>query len=114
MKMLEYKGYYGSIEASVEDNVLFGQLEFISALVNYEGETIQELKVAFEGAVNDYLETCKSQGYEPEKPCKGTFNVRIGHGLHLAAAVKAKELGISLNDLVKGAVDKAVAKQPSL
>ncbi len=32
MKMLEYKGYYGSIEASVEDNLLYGKLEFIAIL----------------------------------------------------------------------------------
>lgn len=102
--MLEHRGYFGSIEASVEDGVLFGKLEFISALVNYEGETVQALKAAFESAVNDYLETCKAKGYEPETPCKGSFNVRVGHDLHLAAAVKAKELGISLNDLVRNAL----------
>lgn len=66
MKMLEYKGYYGSIDASVEDGVLFGKLEFISALVNYEGDTLQELKMAFEAAIDDYLETCKTKCYEPE------------------------------------------------
>lgn len=107
MKMLEYKGYYGSIDASIEDDILFGKLEFISALVNYEGETVQELKTAFEEAVDDYLETCKAKGYEPELPCKGSFNVRVGHDLHLAAAVKAKELGISLNDFVRNALSNA-------
>ena len=90
MKLMEHKGYYGSIEASVEDNTLFGKLEFISALINYEGETINELKLAFEEAVDDYLETCKAKNYHPETPCKGSFNVRIGHELHLAAAVKAE------------------------
>lgn len=107
MKMLEYKGYYGSIDASVEDSVLFGKLEFISALVNYEGETLRELKAAFEAAVDDYLDTCKTKGYEPEIPCKGSFNVRVGHDLHLAAAVKAKEMGISLNDFVRNALSNA-------
>jgi len=32
---MHYKGYYGSIEASVEDNCLFGKLQFIRALVSY-------------------------------------------------------------------------------
>lgn len=109
MKMLEHKGYYGSIEASVEDGVLYGKLEFISALVSYEGETVQELKAAFNDAVDDYLSTCKAKGYEPESPCKGSFNVRVGHGLHLAAAVKAKELGITLNDFVRTALSGSVS-----
>ncbi|OQX07940.1 MAG: antitoxin HicB [Thiothrix lacustris] len=107
MKMLEHRGYFGSIEASVEDSILFGKLEFISALVNYEGETVQELKSAFEEAVDDYLETCKAKGYSPEIPCKGSFNVRVGHDIHLAAAVKAKELGVSLNDFVRNALNNA-------
>jgi predicted HicB family RNase H-like nuclease len=69
MKMLEHKGYYGSIEASVEDGILYGKLEFIAALVNYEGETVQALKAAFEEAVDDYLATCKAKGYTPEDCC---------------------------------------------
>jgi predicted HicB family RNase H-like nuclease len=107
MKMLEHKGYYGSIEASVEDDILFGKIEFIAALVNYEGETVQALKAAFEEAVDDYLATCQAKDYAPEVPCKGSFNVRVGHDLHLAAAVKAKELGISLNDFVRNAISTA-------
>ena len=105
--MFEHKGYLGSIEASVEDGILFGKLVFISALVNYEGETVPELKAAFEVAVDDYLATCTEKGYEPETPCKGSFNVRVGHELHLAVAVKAKELGVSLNDFVRNAHNQA-------
>jgi len=75
-------GYLGSIEASIEDGVLFGKLECVTTLVNYEGETVKELQAAFEAAVDDYLTTCTAKGYEPETPCKGSFNVRIGHDLH--------------------------------
>lgn len=108
MKMLEYKGYVGSVEAAIEDGVLFGKLEFISALVNYEGETVKALQAAFEEAVDDYLAGCEAKGYEPELPCKGSFNVRVGHDLHLAAMLKAKELGVSLNDFVRQALNQAL------
>lgn len=40
---LKHKGYIGSIEASIEDNCLFGKLLFIKALVSYEGKTVAEL-----------------------------------------------------------------------
>ena len=40
---LKHKGYIGSIEASVEDNCLFGKLLFIRALVSYEGQTVAQL-----------------------------------------------------------------------
>ncbi len=108
MKLLRYKGYYGSIEASPEDNCLYGKIEFISPLVNYEGETISELKSAFENAVDDYIKTCEQAGREPEQTVKGSFNVRIGSELHKKALVCAKDNGISLNDFVKKSIENAI------
>nr|WP_298412615.1 hypothetical protein [uncultured Halomonas sp.] len=35
----KHRGYFGSGEVSTKDNYLFGKLQFIRALVNYEGET---------------------------------------------------------------------------
>lgn len=107
-KMLEYKGYYGSIEASPEDGCLYGKLEFINALVNYEAETVPALETAFREAVDDYLADCAALGHEPEIPCKGSFNVRIGHEAHLRAAVAARERGMSLNDFTKQAIESLV------
>jgi predicted HicB family RNase H-like nuclease len=104
--MLQHRGYYGSIEASPEDNCLFGKLQFIRALVNYEGDTVAELSQAFREAVDDYLNTCGSLGQEAEIPCKGSFNVRVGHDLHLAASVAATRQSISLNDLTRKALSE--------
>jgi predicted HicB family RNase H-like nuclease len=101
---LNHKGYIGSIEASVEDNCLFGKILFIKALVSYEGKTVAELDAAFREAVDDYLITCQSLGQTPEKPCKGSFNVRVGHDLHLAAALAATRKKVTLNDLTRQAL----------
>ncbi|WAH59834.1 type II toxin-antitoxin system HicB family antitoxin [Pseudomonas silvicola] len=103
-KLLQHRGYFGSIEASPEDNCLFGKLQFIRALVSYEGETVAELSQAFRDAVDDYLATCDSLNQNPEIPCKGSFNVRVGHDLHLAATVAALKQSISLNDLTRQAL----------
>ncbi len=111
MKLMEYKGFYGSIEASVEDGCLFGKLEFIDPLVNYEGETVQEIKVAFHEAVDDYIKSCKVLNIEPRKPYRGTFNVRIGQDLHRAAVIAAKQRDINLNELVKRAIEREVVAQ---
>lgn len=109
MKLMQYRGFYGSVEASVEDACLFGKLEFVEPLVSYEGETVQEVKAAFHEAVDDYLETCEELGVEPQKPYKGTFNVRIGRELHRAAAIAAKQRNINLNELVKQAIEHEVS-----
>lgn len=67
--LLQHRGYYGSIEASTEDNCLFGKLLFIRVLVNYEGQTVAELQATFRESVNDYLTTCLELGQEPEVSC---------------------------------------------
>jgi len=102
--MLNYRGYYGSIEASPEDKCLFGTLQFIRALVSYEGQTVAELEQAFHDAVDDYISDCEAAGASPETPCKGSFNVRVGHDLHLAASVEAARREMTLNDLTRRAL----------
>ena len=106
--LLQHRGYYGAIEASPEDNCLFGKLLFIRALVNYEGETVAELTAAFRAAVDDYLADCASMGAEPEVPCKGSFNVRVGHELHMAASIAAIQQNITLNDLTRRALSEYI------
>ena len=75
-------------------------------MVNYEGQTVAELEAAFREAVDDYLQTCEQLGQKPEIPCKGSFNVRIGHDLHLAAALAATRQNVSLNDLTRQALNE--------
>jgi predicted HicB family RNase H-like nuclease len=106
--ILEYKGYYGSVHFSSDDEVFYGKLLGIDDLVNFEGASVKELKKAFHEAVSDYLETCKELGKEPNKTYKGSFNVRIPTDLHKAAAVYAAIHNVSLNDFVKTAINYAL------
>ena len=108
MRLMNYKGYHGSIDASVEDACLFGKIEFINALVNYEGASVTEIEQAFHGAVDDYLQTCGKLNLEPEKSYKGSFNVRIGVELHKSAMICAKNQDINLNEFVKRSIEQAV------
>ncbi|KTD19810.1 type II toxin-antitoxin system HicB family antitoxin [Legionella londiniensis] len=103
--MLKYKGYYGSIHLDEDDLIFYGKVEFIKALISYEGESAAEIKKAFEEAIDDYLAMCKQEGIKPEKPFKGTFNVRVGESLHERAAIAATERGIKLNEFVKQALE---------
>ncbi len=106
---LEYKGYVGSIEFSEEDRIFFGKVLGIKALVSYEGKTAQELVGDFHNAVDDYLELCESEGMEPEKVYKGSFNVRISPELHKRAAIAAMSKQMSLNSFVEKCIEKAVS-----
>lgn len=105
MKLMNYKGYFGSIDVSTEDKCLFGKLEFINPLVSYQAGTVRELEEEFRASVDDYLGTCAQEGWEPEKPYKGSFNIRIGKDLHKKAVIEAKIRNIKLNELVKNAIE---------
>lgn len=107
--LFKYKGYFGSIDISIDDDVLYGKLECINDLVTYEAKTIEGLRKAFEEAVEDYIETCKELGRTPEKTMSGTFNVRIGSSLHKEAYLAARSLKMSLNDYVKKAIEHEVS-----
>jgi predicted HicB family RNase H-like nuclease len=63
-----YKGYTASIDHSSSDNVFHGKIAGIDDLVSFEGTTEKELEQAFQEAVDDYIETCKDLGKEPQKP----------------------------------------------
>ncbi|MFO7877824.1 MAG: type II toxin-antitoxin system HicB family antitoxin [Desulfovermiculus sp.] len=95
--VLEYKGYYGSVEFDSRDEQLHGQLIGVSDVISYEGQSVEELKSDFQAAVDDYLDTCREMGREPEKPFSGRLMVRMPRELHAAVSMKAKEHGKSLN-----------------
>jgi len=105
MKTLSYKGYEGTIEVDMEEDICRGKLLFINDLVTYEAKTPKGLKQAFEEAVDDYFETCTELGREPQKPFRGSFNVRVAPDIHRAAALRAVRDGVRLNEVVVRALD---------
>ena len=111
MKNLEYKGYTGSIEYSKEDDLLFGKVLGIQGLISYEGKTGHELEADFKEAIDIYLTDCKQLGIAPEKPYKGSFNVRISPKLHQTAALLAMEEKMSLNNFVTESIKERVFKE---
>lgn len=113
MKMLRYKDYYGSVDISLEDGCLFGKLEFIDPLVTFEGQNVEELQAAFHEAVDDYIATCEQLGRKPQKPYSGSFNVRVGQELHAEAVRCARLRDLSLNELVKQALEREIAASES-
>ena len=108
MNTMTYKGYLGSVSFSEKDNVLFGKIEGVNALVNFEGETVKELKNAFHEAVDDYLAYCDEQGIEPDKSYTGVLNVRLTPAIHRQVAMLARKEGMTLNAFIKEALEQKV------
>lgn len=54
---LKYKGYKGTVEYSVSDNILYGKVIDIDDSVSYEGIDVFALRLDFENAVDSYIDS---------------------------------------------------------
>ena len=106
--MLNYKDYSGTVEYSTSDNVLFGKVLGIKGLISYEGDNVHALRKDFESAIDDYLAECAEDGVEPQKPYRGSFNVRISPELHRTLALYSASHGQTLNSTVEEALKRYV------
>ena len=111
---LTYEGYLGTVLFSAEDEVFYGKVYGINDLITFEGKSVKELKKAFEESIDDYLESCKALGKEPNKIFKGSFNIRISTELHRKAALISTKKNISLNDFVKKAISYAIEHEKDI
>ena len=110
---LTYKGYFTEIHYSEEDKILFGKVEGISDIINFESESSKEIEEEFHKAVDDYLKLCKELGKSPERAYKGTFNVRISPKLHRDLTLYAEQHGETLNFAVEKAIEDFLrSKEP--
>lgn len=111
---MKYKGYTGSVEYSPDDDCLFGQVQGLhGTLISYEGESVEEIKRDFEGAVDDYLVSCAERGIDPAKPYSGKLNLRMSSELHAAIAMAASSAGTTINDFINRSMSGVVNLQPS-
>ena len=67
MDTMTYKGYAARIEDSDEDGCFIGHIAGINDVVGFHGESVAQLREAFEEAVEDYLETCEKLNRAPQK-----------------------------------------------
>jgi predicted HicB family RNase H-like nuclease len=105
---INYRDYTGSIEFSEKDAVFHGKVIGIKSMISFEGDSVKTLTEDFHNAVDEYLEFCEKNGKLPERPFKGSFNVRIQPELHRKAALTASARGLSLNAFVEDAIRQNV------
>lgn len=102
--LLEYAGYCGTVNVSLEDETLYGEVLYIRDLIMYDGIDVPTLTANFKKAVDDYLALCRELGDKPEKPFTGTFQVRIPQDLHRGIAIAAQKANISINKFTEEAL----------
>ena len=99
---MKYKNYRAHIKYSEEDVYLVGHIAGITDIIGFHGNTIPEIREAFEEAVDDYLETCQSLNKQPQQPCSGDLQLRIPPDIHVAIVRAAEASG---KDIDQWAID---------
>ena len=102
--MIEYKGFIGTVEFDAEAHIFHGEVINTRDVITFQGKSVKEIEKAFKESIQDYIDWCKDEGVEPEKPYSGKFNLRLPPDVHREAAITAKKLHLSLNSFVEKAV----------
>ena len=105
---MSYKGYPARVEYSEDDGCFVGHIVGINDIVGFHGDSVTDLRQAFEEAVDDYLETCERLGRVPQKPYSGNLMLRIPSEVHAAVAAAAEVSGKSINQWATETFEKAV------
>jgi predicted HicB family RNase H-like nuclease len=108
MNTMTFKGYTARVEYDERDNIFVGRILGIHNIISFHGETVTELRTAFEHAVSDYLADCKAEGIQPEKPASGKLLLRVPPETHGRALVAAQAAGKSLNQWATEVLQQAV------
>lgn len=111
MDILKYKGYEGTAVVDLQRGICRGKILLISDLITYESESPKNIEKEFQEAVDDYLETCKELGRNPQVPLKGQFNVRVSPDLHKQLVLRATADDVSLNEIVSRACQAYVCQR---
>jgi predicted HicB family RNase H-like nuclease len=111
LKNIHYRGFTARVEYNEDDRIFVGHLIGIRDLVSFHADNVAELKAAFQESVDDYLETCRKIGKEPNKPYSGKLMFRVKPELH-AGAVRAANLeGKSLNQWAEKVLSETVKRR---
>lgn len=102
--MISYKGFIGDVNFDSDARIFCGEVINTRTVITFQGQSVDEIEKEFRASIDDYLEWCKEDGVEPEKPYSGRFNIRITPELHKQAVINAKKRGLSLNKFIEKAV----------
>lgn len=106
--MMEYKGYIGKVEYDDEAGIFHGEVVNLRDVITFAGESVPELRRAFQESVDDYLAFCAARSEPPEKPYSGTFTVRVAPEVHRAVSVQARMANKSLNSYVNDLLEQSL------
>lgn len=110
---LNHDGYVATISMDFETGLIHGQVINTRDVLTFAAPTLPELQAEFAATITDYIEWCKAEGSQPERPYSGTMSLRLPPEVHRMAAVRAAEVNISLNSWIVQTVECALDQRPA-
>jgi predicted HicB family RNase H-like nuclease len=107
---MEYKGYEAVLEVDDEAKIIHGEVLHLNDVITFQADCMADLEQAFHDSVDDYLEFCRENKRQPEKPYSGKVAVRMPPELHREVTYAAKRRKESVNKFIIEAVESAVMK----
>ncbi len=98
--MLTHRNYTASVWVDEDAGLICGKIDNISRdSLPFQGKTYEDAKQNFIKTIEAYIEFCKNEKIDPEKPVSysGKLPFRTSSDTHRAIAHKAKEMGKSIN-----------------
>ena len=95
--MMDYKGYKAQIDFDSEDGRFYGEVINVSERICFAGQSVTELKRAFEESVDDFLDCCASSGSEGPRPYTGRLAIHVNPAIHETIATAARREGKPLH-----------------
>ncbi len=77
--------------------------------ITFHGETVKELKAAFQADFNHYIADCEATGRKPLKAASGKLMLRVSPEIHARALAVAKSSGKSLNQWAEEVLNNAAS-----
>jgi predicted HicB family RNase H-like nuclease len=109
--MLTHRNYTASLWVDEDAGLICGKVDNISRdSLSFQGKTYEEAKQDFIKTIEEYIDFCRSENIEPEKPAhfSGKLPFRTSPETHGAIAHKAKQMGKSINAWLEEVALKAL------
>lgn len=110
--MMDYKGYKAQIDFDCDAGVFVGEVINTRDGITFTGRSVDELRAAFEKAVEEYLELAVDRGVGADAPYTGHISVRVNPELHREIAARAARDGVSVAGWIARRLTEATAAQP--
>lgn len=105
--MMQYKNYIAHVEFDPDANIFHGEVVNTRDVITFQGQSVGELRRAFEDSIEDYFAFCAERGEEPESPFSGRLTLRLSPERHRRIVLAAEKAGKDVASWTAETLDKA-------